>query len=307
MTRAGLAAAMIAAAAAWTGGAAVRVSAQTPWNTGYFPDVELTTQHGERVRFADLIKGRTVAIELIYTTCKYVCPLETARLAQVQTQLGDRMGRDVFFYSITIDPEYDTPAVLNAYAERYHAGPGWLFLTGRLADIDLLSKKLGLYAPPDPENKDGHVAMLLIGNETTGQWIRGSALDNPRVTANMIAGWVGGYPTAPATAVRSYAEARPFPKFSSGQYLFATRCSTCHSLGAEEKMGPNLATATRSRDKDWLARYLANPDEMIQNGDPLATALLKQYNDLRMPNLGLTRQEIADLLAYLEEAAAPAP
>jgi protein SCO1/2 len=298
---------MIAAAAAWTGGAAVRVSAQTPWNTGYFPDVELTTQHGERVRFPDLIKGRTVAIELIYTTCKYVCPLETARLAQVQTQLGDRMGRDVFFYSITIDPEYDTPAVLNAYAEKYHAGPGWLFLTGRLADIDLLSKKLGLYAPPDPENKDGHVAMLLIGNEATGQWIRGSALDNPRVTANMIAGWVGGYPAAPATAVRSYAEARPFPKFSSGQYLFATRCSTCHSLGPEQKMGPNLATTTRSRDKDWLTRYLANPDEMLQNGDPLATALLKQYNDLRMPNLGLTRQEIADLLTYLDEAAPPRP
>ena len=95
------------------------------WGAGYFPNVTLTTQDGEQVRFYDdLVKGKIVAINLIYTTCKYACPLETARLAQVQKLLGDRMGRDVFFYSITIDPEHDTPAVLKAYAEKYQAGPG---------------------------------------------------------------------------------------------------------------------------------------------------------------------------------------
>ena len=65
-----LTAAKIAAAAAWTGILPVRVSAETPWNAGHLPDVELTTQHGERVRFLDLIKSKTVAIELIYTTCR---------------------------------------------------------------------------------------------------------------------------------------------------------------------------------------------------------------------------------------------
>ena len=99
-----------------------------------------------------------------------------------QKLLGDRMGRDVFFYSITIDPEHDTPAVLKAYAEKFHAGPGWLFLTGKKADIDLISRKLGLYSEPDPST-DGHTPHLLIGNEATGQWIRNSALDNPRFLA----------------------------------------------------------------------------------------------------------------------------
>src|SRR5260221_10368088 len=85
----------------------------TRWGADYFPNVPLTTQDGVRVRFYDdLIKGKIVAINLIYTTCKYACPLETARLSQVAKLLGDRMGRDVFFYSITIDPDHDTPEVL---------------------------------------------------------------------------------------------------------------------------------------------------------------------------------------------------
>src|SRR4249920_802403 len=119
------------------------VSADSRWGANYFPNIELTTQDGKTVHFYDdLIKGKTVAIDLIYTTCQYACPLETARLAQVQRILGDRMGSEINFYSITIDPEHDTPAVLKDYAEKYHAGPGWLFLTGSAADIELISKKL---------------------------------------------------------------------------------------------------------------------------------------------------------------------
>src|SRR5689334_721484 len=105
-------------------------AADTRGGADYFTNVELTTHEGRTVRFYDdLLKGKIVAIDLIYTTCQYACPLETARLAQVQRLLGDRMGRDVFFYSITIDPEHDTPAVLAEYAAKYRAGPGWLFLT----------------------------------------------------------------------------------------------------------------------------------------------------------------------------------
>src|SRR5690242_21847250 len=96
------------------------------WGENHFPNVELTTQDGKKVRFYDdLIKGKTVAIELMYTSCKYNCPLETARLVQVQKLLGDRMGKDVFFYSISIQPDIDTPEVLKAYTGKYHIGPGW--------------------------------------------------------------------------------------------------------------------------------------------------------------------------------------
>ena len=274
-----------------------RSPAQTPWNAQYFPDIELTTHEGERVRFYDVIKGKTVAIELIYTTCKYACPLETARLAQVQELLGDRMGRDIFFYSITIDPLHDTPPVLKAYAEKYRAGRGWTFLTGKPADIVLLSKKLGLYSAPDPANKDGHIPTLLIGNESTGQWMRASALDNPKMTATMIASWVGGYPKA--KAVRSYADAGPVPAFTRGQYLFSTKCSACHSLGQGSKVGPDLAGVTELRDRRWLGRYIAGPDDMLKAGDPIAKALFAKYKEMRMPNLELTGPQVDEVIAFL--------
>src|SRR4051794_31340535 len=79
------------------------VAADSRWGANYFPDVTLTTQDGDNVKFYDLIKGRIVAIDLIYTNCQYACPLESARLARMQQILGDRMGRDVFFISISID------------------------------------------------------------------------------------------------------------------------------------------------------------------------------------------------------------
>src|SRR5437899_4723547 len=135
----------------------------------HFPNVELITQDGKTVHFYDdLIKGKIVAIDLIYTTCHYACPLETARLVQVQKKLGERVGSDIFFISISIDPEHDTPEVLRAYMEKYNIGPGWTFLTGKKDDIVFLTKRLGLYSDPSV-NADGHIPHLLIGNEATGQ------------------------------------------------------------------------------------------------------------------------------------------
>ena len=154
------------------------------WGADYFPNVELITQDGKVVHFYDdLIKGKVVVIDLIYTHCVDSCPLETARLVQVQKLLGDAMGKEIFFYSITIDPKRDTPEVLKDYSEKYHVGPGWTFLTGKKADIDMLSKKLGLYQDPDPNDRDGHMAAVLIGNEPGGQWMRNAATDNPRFLA----------------------------------------------------------------------------------------------------------------------------
>ena len=173
--------AITVAATLWVA-ATISMSAQNRWGSNYFPNVTLTTQDGGDVRFYDdLVKGKIVAVNLIYTTCKYACPLETARLAQVARVLGDRMGRDIFFYSISIDPEVDTPAVLKAYKEKYQIGRGWTFLTGTKQDIDLVSRKLGLYSEPDPSDPDGHLPYLLIGNEATGQWMRELGDGQPEV------------------------------------------------------------------------------------------------------------------------------
>jgi protein SCO1/2 len=295
------AAAVVAAGVAGLCGAPA--TAQSRWGANYFPNIALTTQHGDVVHFYDLIKGKIVAIDLIYTTCEYNCPLETARLAQVHRLLGDRMGRDVFFYSITIDPEHDTPAVLKAYAEQYHAGAGWLFLNASLADVDLLSKKLGLYSEPNPENKDGHMPTLLIGNEATGQWMRASALDNPQFTAAMIGNWMNSWNGAKPGA--SYAEAAPLRVDGKGQYLFSTKCVACHTIGGGDRIGPDLAGVTASRERRWLTRYIAAPDRMRE--DPIAKALFERFNRIRMPNLNLSEDEAGEILAYVDAQAARRP
>jgi protein SCO1 len=275
-----------------------------------FPNVTLTTHEGNEVRFYDdLIKGKTVAIDLIYTTCQYACPLETAKMAQVQRLLGDRMGRDIFFYSITIDPDHDTPPVLKEYAQRYHAGPGWLFLTGKKADIDLLSKKLGLYTTPDPQrNPDGHVPYLLVGNEATGQWMRNSAVDNPSFIARTIGDWLNSWQNTKHEQLKSYADVLPL-KMSAGQYTFATHCSACHTIGRGDRIGPDLRGVTTVRDRAWLSRFIVEPEKLMAERDPLALSLLAKYK-VRMPNLDLTRQDATAIIQYLEEqgrAVAAAP
>ena len=100
------------------------------WGKDYFPNVALTTQDGKVVSlYDDLLKGKKVAVNLIYTRCTATCPLETAKLSQVAKLLGDRLGKEIFFVSISIDPEHDTPEVLKAYAARFHTPPGWTFVS----------------------------------------------------------------------------------------------------------------------------------------------------------------------------------
>jgi len=280
--------------------ASVRVSADNSrWGANYFPNVTLTTQDGRSVHFYDdLLKGKIVAINLIYTSCEYNCPLETARLAQVQKLLGDRMGKDVFFYSITIDPRHDTPAVLKAYAEQFGAGPGWLFLTGSQSDIDLVSKKLGLYSPPNPSNKDGHTPALIIGNEPAGQWARNVATSQPSALARMIGTWMGGWRNAAPTV--SYANAPPMAAFDLGAFTYAKRCGACHTIGGGGTHAPDLLGVTDRRDRAWLTRFIAAPNEMRASGDSTALALRAKY-PLQMPNLLLTDGEVEAVIGYVAE------
>ncbi|VAW67978.1 Cytochrome oxidase biogenesis protein Sco1/SenC/PrrC, thiol-disulfide reductase involved in Cu(I) insertion into CoxII Cu(A) center, partial [hydrothermal vent metagenome] len=116
------------------------------YGENYFPNIELTNQDGKKFRFYDdLIKDKVVSINFIFTSCQNVCPLETARLKEVYNLLEDRIGKDLFMYSITVDPERDSPEVLKEYMNKFDIGPGWQFLTGKKEDIDALRVKLGLY------------------------------------------------------------------------------------------------------------------------------------------------------------------
>src|SRR5262249_62066997 len=134
------------------------------WGANYFPNIPLVTHRGEKVRFFDdLIKDKVVAINFIYTRCADAWPMETARLREVERLLQGRLGKDIYFYSISIDPEHDTPEVLSAYAETWKIGPGWTFLTGSEEDITALRKKLGVYEP-DRKKRD-HGLSMIIGNQ----------------------------------------------------------------------------------------------------------------------------------------------
>ncbi len=158
----------------------------------YFPNVVLTTQQGKKVRFYDsLIKDKIVVLNLMYTNCNGVCPVITSNLVKVQKLLGDRVGRDIFIYSITVQPEHDTPEVLKQYAKMHGAGPGWLFLTGKPDDIELLRRKLG-FADPNPEvdkDKSRHSGNLRYGNEPLSLWATCQGQAKPEWIAESIS-WV---------------------------------------------------------------------------------------------------------------------
>ena len=262
----------------------------------YFPNVLLTTQDGKQVRFYDdLVKGKAVAINIIYTSCTDECPLETARMAEVQRLLGAHVGRDVYFYSISIDPEHDTPPVLKTYSEKFGVGPGWLFLTGKKEDITLLTSKLGLSRASDAISKDGHASSLMLGSDVTGQWMRNSAVDNPKFLATTMANFYGWKDVVPTT---SYAQAAPI-NISKAKFMFDSKCASCHTVGGGDRIGPDLAGVTERRDPAWLKRYLKEPEKVLAEGDPIAKTLFEKYKKVNMPNLNLGTDDVATMVAYL--------
>ncbi len=133
------------------------------------PDTRVVDQNGKTYRFySDLVKGKTVAINFIFTTCTTICPPLTATFRKVQQELGERVGRDVQMISISVDPTIDVPDRLKAFAAKFDAGPGWTFLTGDKQEIDLLLKALGAKV----DNKTDHSPTVLVGNDSAGYWTR---------------------------------------------------------------------------------------------------------------------------------------
>jgi protein SCO1/2 len=142
----------------------------------YFSDVVLVDQDGKPRRlYTDLLKGKTVVINAFFTTCTSVCPPMTRNLEKVQEALGERFGKDVFFLSFSVDPEIDTPARLKDYAQKFHAKPGWMFLTGKKENLDWALYKLGQYV----EDKNDHTTGIIIGNEATGLWKKALGIAPP--------------------------------------------------------------------------------------------------------------------------------
>ena len=117
---------------------------------GPAPDFALTNQDWTRVALSEL-RGRVVAITFIYASCADTCPLLTAKMARIQARLGPDFGPRVFFVSITVDPERDTPEVLRRYAEAHGATTaGWAFVTGSPDEIRAVARRYGVYYRKTP-------------------------------------------------------------------------------------------------------------------------------------------------------------
>jgi len=150
------------------------------------PDVELLDQNGNRVHFySDLVKGKVVAIQFIFTTCTTICPPLGATFARVQKELA---GRDVQLISVSVDPATDTPERLKAWGAKFHAAEGWTFVTGEKPKVDELLRALGA-ATASPAD---HSPAVLIGNDAKGQWTRTYGLARPAVLVKLIGDAVEG-------------------------------------------------------------------------------------------------------------------
>ncbi len=133
------------------------------------PDVEVLDQEGNTIHFySDLVKGKTVAINFIFTNCTTICPPLAATFARVQQEMGDKVGKDVHFISISVDPLTDTPERLKAWGAKFKAGAGWTFVTGNKQEMDKLLNALGASV----SRREDHTPAVIIGNDLKGVWTR---------------------------------------------------------------------------------------------------------------------------------------
>jgi protein SCO1 len=169
--------------AAQPGGEVKKAKTPAEIAASYFPNTELLTQDNKPVRFFDdLLKGKIVLINFMFTTCTGVCPAMTGNLLKVQDYLGDRVGKSVNIISISVDPTVDTPEAIRKYADSYKVKTGWYFLTGKKADVDLVLRKVGGFV----KDKNDHTSLLIIGNVETGEWMKMFAMSRPSEIADAV-------------------------------------------------------------------------------------------------------------------------
>jgi protein SCO1/2 len=161
-------------------------------DAGVLPDVPLLTHDGKSVRFySDLVRNRIVFINMIYAQCTERCPPMTQNLKRVHALLGERAGRDIFMYSISLQPEFDRPQELREYMKvNQVTGRGWTFLTGEKGNVERVRRSLGFFER-DPD-LDGditqHTGMLRIGNDTLKRWCMTPALLQPDLIVETLMG-----------------------------------------------------------------------------------------------------------------------
>lgn len=143
-----------------------------------FADVTLTDRQEHPVRLKDdLVADKIVVMGFIYTSCTTVCPVISAIMQKVQTQLGERVGAQVQLVSISVDPLRDTPARLREYSLRYRPGPGWAWLTGSVQAVTDTLKGLGTWSADFTD----HQPVIMVGDGRSAQWTSFYGFTDPAV------------------------------------------------------------------------------------------------------------------------------
>jgi cytochrome oxidase Cu insertion factor (SCO1/SenC/PrrC family) len=160
------------------------------------PEVDVLDQNGNALHFySDLIKGKTVAINFIFTNCTTICPPLAATFARVQKEMGDKVGKDVHFISISVDPLTDTPERLKGWGAKFKAGTGWTFVTGNKEQIDNLLYALGASV----SRREDHSPTVIVGNDLKGIWTRTYGLATSAQLVGLIMDVIEGNVDEPVT------------------------------------------------------------------------------------------------------------
>lgn len=253
-------------------------NAESP-SRNYFTDVQLVNQNGEKMRFySDLLQGKVVVINSFFATCQGSCLPLNRNLEKLQKALGDHMGRDVYFVSISVDPTVDTPPNLKAYAKKLNAGPGWFFLTGDKANVDFALKKLGQFV----DDKNDHLNIFIIGNERTGLWKKAFGLAKDEELMKVVESVLNDKPVAKyahaqksktATTKAGHYECPMHPEVKSKK---PGRCPKCQMVLRFTEDKP-AAEAPSTSTEPGAVSSLRIPDVTVQDQNGKS---LNFYTDL---------------------------
>ena len=129
---------------------------------GPAPEISLTDQDGRPFSLVAQ-RGKVAVVTFIYASCADTCPLLTAKMVGMQKKLGKDFGPRVYFVSVTVDPERDTPQVLHQYAEAQGAKlSGWAFLTGSSAQIQDVTRRYGIFVKKQERGDVDHTFLTSI-------------------------------------------------------------------------------------------------------------------------------------------------
>ena len=153
---------------------------------GNIPNTDLINQDGKKVKFYDLIKGKVVAVNFIFTTCKTICPVMGANFAGLKKIMASKVkSGELLMLSVSIDPDNDSPERLKAWSKKFSAGPGWTLVTGKRQDVFELLKRLEVYSAV----KEEHAPIVLLGKEGSDNWVRANGLSDPKQIAKTLNGF----------------------------------------------------------------------------------------------------------------------